>query len=96
MITRFLTSVTTKFNPFSPSAKTARIFLSLLPPNARQMGMKINTTLLPRNSKEPSVLLLKFSALLPSIYCPGVRLLNMVIFCRIQRMGRKCPSMQKN
>ncbi|KAI9866581.1 MAG: 39S ribosomal protein L44, mitochondrial [Trichoglossum hirsutum] len=54
MITRFITDVTTKFNPFSPRAKTARIFLSLLPPNARQMGMKISTTLLPKDSKESS------------------------------------------
>ncbi|KAI9784757.1 MAG: 39S ribosomal protein L44, mitochondrial [Geoglossum umbratile] len=60
MITRFITEVTTKFNPFSPRAKTARIFLSLLPPNARQAGMKINTTLYPRGSKERSVLSLKF------------------------------------
>jgi len=59
MITKFLTDVTTKFNPFSPRSKTPRIFLSLLPPNARQT-MKINTTLLPRNSREGSVLNLKF------------------------------------
>jgi large subunit ribosomal protein L53 len=69
MITRFITDVTTKFNPFSPRAKTARIFLSLLPPNARQMGMKISTTLLPKDSKESSVLFLKFSgsSLVPSM-----------------------------
>lgn len=60
MITKFITDVSTKFNPFSPRAKTCRIFLSHLPPNARQT-MKINTKLLPRDSKEASFLNLKFS-----------------------------------
>lgn len=61
MITRFMTEVTTVFNPFSPKAKAARLFLSLLPPNARATGMKISTRLLPRASKEPSFVELKFS-----------------------------------
>ncbi len=60
MITKFLSEVTTTFNPFSPKAKTARLFLSFLPPNARQ-NMKISTKLLPRTSKDPSLLELKFS-----------------------------------
>jgi len=59
MITRFITEVSTVFNPFSPKAKTARLFLSFLPPNARQ-SMKINTRLLPRASRDPSVVQLKF------------------------------------
>ncbi|KAM0167473.1 hypothetical protein ACHAQE_000366 [Botrytis cinerea] len=54
MITRFITEVSTVFNPFSPKAKTARLFLSVLPPNARQT-MKIDTKILPRASKEPSL-----------------------------------------
>ena len=60
MITRFITEVSTVFNPFSPKAKTARLFLSFLPPNARS-SMKIDTRLLPRASKETSVVRLKFS-----------------------------------
>ena len=60
MISKFITEVSTVFNPFSPKAKTARLFLSFLPPNARQT-MKINTKLLPRMSKEPSFVELKFS-----------------------------------
>lgn len=60
MITRFLTEVNTKFNPFTPTAKTARNFLALLPPNARA-GMKINAKMLPRTSKDPTTLGLKFS-----------------------------------
>ena len=60
MITKFITDVSTKFNPFSPRAKTCRVFLSHLPPNARQT-MKIDTKLLPRDSKEGSFLNLKFS-----------------------------------
>ncbi|CZS91125.1 mitochondrial ribosomal protein L44 [Rhynchosporium agropyri] len=59
MITRFLTEVSTVFNPFSPKAKTARIFLSFLPGNARQ-SMKVDTKLLPRNSQERSFVALKF------------------------------------
>ncbi|KAF7913842.1 uncharacterized protein EAF01_000248 [Botrytis porri] len=59
MITRFITEVSTVFNPFSPKAKTARLFLSVLPPNARQT-MKIDTKILPRASKERSLVRLKF------------------------------------
>ncbi|PSS27805.1 hypothetical protein M430DRAFT_63007 [Amorphotheca resinae ATCC 22711] len=59
MITRFITEVSTVFNPFSPKAKTARLFLSFLPPDARQT-MKITTKLLPRSSKEPSFVQVKF------------------------------------
>lgn len=58
MITRFLTDVRAKFNPFSPRGKTARLFLALLPPNARS-SMKIETQILSRHSKEPSVLFIK-------------------------------------
>jgi len=60
MITRFITDVSTKFNPFSPRAKAARVFLSFLPPTARSDGMNITTKLLPRNSPEPSTLYVKF------------------------------------
>jgi large subunit ribosomal protein L53 len=67
MITRFLTEVTTVFNPFSPKAKTARLFLSFLPPNARS-SMKIDTKLLPRASKEGSLVRLKFSKLYLSLF----------------------------
>ncbi|MCJ1409583.1 39S ribosomal protein L44, mitochondrial [Ptychographa xylographoides] len=59
MISKFLTEVTTKFNPFSKNGKKCRIFLAQLPPNARQT-MKINTKLLPRDSREASSLNLKF------------------------------------
>jgi len=67
MITRFITDVSTKFNPFSPRAKAARVFLSFLPPTARSDGMNITTKLLPRNSPEPSTLYVKFSTLNPSL-----------------------------
>jgi len=60
MITRFITEVSTKFNPLSPKAKAARLFLASLPPNVRQNGMTVNTTLLPRTSDEPSTLYVKF------------------------------------
>lgn len=60
MQTRFLTEVTTTFNPFRKGSKAARLFLSFLPSNARQT-MKIKTKLLPRNSREKSALKLKFS-----------------------------------
>lgn len=61
MISRFITEVNTKFNPFSSRAKAARLFLTFLPPNARAQGMAISTTLLPRSSAEPSKLYIKFS-----------------------------------
>lgn len=61
MISRFITEVNTKFNPFSTKAKAARLFLTFLPPNARSQGMTISTTLLPRGSTEASKLFIKFS-----------------------------------
>jgi large subunit ribosomal protein L53 len=61
MISRFITEVNTKFNPFSTRSKAARLFLAFLPPNARSQGMTISTTLLPRTSAEPSKLYIKFS-----------------------------------
>jgi hypothetical protein len=61
MITRFLTDVRVTFNPFSPRSKPARLFLSLIPPNARANGMKIESKMLPRDSKEPASLGVKFS-----------------------------------
>ncbi|KAI4719151.1 hypothetical protein E4T48_04678 [Aureobasidium sp. EXF-10727] len=61
MITRFLTSVSTAFSPFNAkSGKTARNFLALLPPNARQT-MKIDIKQLPRvDANKPALLALKF------------------------------------
>jgi large subunit ribosomal protein L53 len=44
MITRFLTEVRVTFNPFSARSKPARLFLSLIPPNARSDGMKFSTS----------------------------------------------------
>lgn len=60
MITRFLTSVSTAFNPFSPRAKTVRNFLALLPPNARANGMKVDIKLLPQASQDAPKLKLGF------------------------------------
>ncbi|KFH42985.1 54S ribosomal protein-like protein [Hapsidospora chrysogenum ATCC 11550] len=60
MITKFMTEVTAKFNPFSACAKPARLFLTRLPPNARATGMKITSSVLPRTAKEPSSLYVKF------------------------------------
>ncbi|GAB0138888.1 hypothetical protein EsDP_00007110 [Epichloe bromicola] len=61
MITKFMTEVTAKFNPFSACAKPARLFLTYLPPNARANGTSIHTTLLPRDSTEASSLKVKFT-----------------------------------
>lgn len=61
MITRFLTDVRVTFNPFSLKSKPARLFLSLIPPDARSDGMKIESKMLPRSSKEPASLAVKFS-----------------------------------
>jgi large subunit ribosomal protein L53 len=51
MITRYLANVNIAFNPFTRGGRTARIFASLLPPDARQSGMKVITTVLPREAK---------------------------------------------
>ncbi|KAL9014931.1 MAG: hypothetical protein Q9173_000436 [Seirophora scorigena] len=59
MITRFITEVSTTFNPFVNPGKTCRVFLAHLPANARQT-MKINTKVLARDSQDPSFLKLKF------------------------------------
>ncbi|KAF2237090.1 mitochondrial ribosomal protein L44 [Viridothelium virens] len=59
MITRFITSVRTSFNPFTRPGKTARCFLALLPPNARQ-NMKVDVKTLPRASQDPASLGLSF------------------------------------
>ena len=61
MITRFLTEVRISFNPFNLRSKSARLFLSLIPPTARTDGMKIESKMLPRASKEPASLGVKFS-----------------------------------
>ncbi|KAF5026233.1 hypothetical protein F66182_1700 [Fusarium sp. NRRL 66182] len=60
MITKFMTEVSAKFNPFSACAKPARLFLTFMPPNARASGTAITSTVLPRNSTEPSSLRVKF------------------------------------
>jgi hypothetical protein len=61
MITRYLTEVTAKFNPFSKRAKAARLFISLLPAEARS-NVNLKTTLLPRTSTAAPVLDVKFSS----------------------------------
>lgn len=69
MITRFLTDVRVIFNPFSMRSKPARLFLSLIPPNARMDGMKIESKMLARTSKEPASLFVKFSTYNRMAYC---------------------------
>ncbi|EPS37458.1 hypothetical protein H072_8848 [Dactylellina haptotyla CBS 200.50] len=59
MITKFLTNVIVSFNPFSKASKSARIFLSLLPPDARST-MKIQTKLLPRASEDTPKIVITF------------------------------------
>ncbi|KAF2627753.1 hypothetical protein BU25DRAFT_392037 [Macroventuria anomochaeta] len=60
MITRFLTEVRVAFNPFSPRSKPARLFLSLIPADARANGMTVQSKMLPRTSKESATLGVKF------------------------------------
>jgi large subunit ribosomal protein L53 len=60
MITRFMTNIEAKFNPFSESSRATRLFLALLPSNARATGLQIKTTVLPRTATA-SVLNVKFS-----------------------------------
>ncbi|CUS15394.1 unnamed protein product [Tuber aestivum] len=50
MITKYLTTVSVAFNPFSKAGRTARIFMALLGPYTRET-MKIKTTVLNRDSE---------------------------------------------
>lgn len=61
MITKFMTEISVRFNPFSACAKPARLFLTYLPADIRANGTSVTTTLLPLNSTEPSSLKVKFS-----------------------------------
>ncbi|KAG5976939.1 hypothetical protein E4U55_007146 [Claviceps digitariae] len=60
MITKFMTEVTARFNPFSACSKPARLFLTYLPSNARANGTLIQTTVLARGASETSSLRVKF------------------------------------
>lgn len=59
MKTSHITSLTTRFNPFTRSSKVPRLVLSLIGPSAHNT-VKINTTQLPKSSAEPSSLELGF------------------------------------
>lgn len=91
MITKFMTEVTAKFNPFSTCAKPARLFLTFLPPNVRANGTVVNTALLPRDSAENSSLRVKFST--PTERKKGkIVILRMCANMFAQRMERKWTS----
>lgn len=70
MHTRFFTSVKLRFNPFDARGKTPRLFAALLPPDARQTGMKIVTEVLPREDRSGGYLEVVFSKLAPG-GCPS-------------------------
>lgn len=65
MITRFITEVSTRVNPFSPKSKSVRLFLNSLPSKVRSQGTAVSTKMLPRLTADKNALLVKFSALLP-------------------------------
>ncbi|PHH73886.1 hypothetical protein CDD80_3506 [Ophiocordyceps camponoti-rufipedis] len=60
MITKYLAEVKAKLNPFSPCAKSARLFLTHLPPDIRSQGTAVSTKLIPRTSNEASSVIVKF------------------------------------
>lgn len=62
MITRFITEVNTKVNPFSAKSKSVRLFLNSLPPNSRSQGTAIHTKMLLRSTADKNSLVVKFSA----------------------------------
>ena len=62
MITKFITEINIKLDPFRKSGKVCRLLLAHLPANARQI-MKVNAKVLPKGSTEPTLLALKFSEL---------------------------------
>ena len=62
MISRFITEVNTKFNPYSLKAKTCRVFLAQFGPTAWP-NVKFKTQMLPMTSQEKSSLYIKFRML---------------------------------
>ena len=73
MITKFISEVSTRFNPFTATAKTARSFLAILPPNARK-NMKVNVQLLPRTSPDPARSQVQYVVSLPIGQREGINL----------------------
>lgn len=73
MISRFISEVNLKFNPFSPQARAPRLFLSQLPSKARLSGMLIKTSVLPRSSTESNILRVKFSRWIDETYSAARR-----------------------
>lgn len=59
MITSYITTLKTTFNPFHATSKIPRLFLTLLPPAAHRT-VKISTTQLPRASTAPAILEIGF------------------------------------
>jgi large subunit ribosomal protein L53 len=67
MMTKYLTEITARINPFNKRARSARVLLSLVGGEARARGLLIRNVVLPRASQEPPVLELKFSPSPPSV-----------------------------
>jgi large subunit ribosomal protein L53 len=59
MITTYLASLKTTFNPFSTSSKIPRLLINLLPASAHKT-IQIKSTALPRGSTEPATLEVAF------------------------------------
>ncbi|KIW56262.1 hypothetical protein PV05_04935 [Exophiala xenobiotica] len=59
MITTYITSLKTAFNPFQAASKVPRLFLNALPAEAHKT-IKISTTQFPRTSTAPAILELGF------------------------------------
>ena len=59
MKTKYLTQLTTSFNPFSLTSRVPRLFLNTLPPNAHK-AIQIKNKALPRTSTAPASLELTF------------------------------------
>ena len=55
MITTYLTTLKTAFNPFQVNSRVPRLFLNLLPPAAHKT-IKVTTAQLPRSSTAPATL----------------------------------------
>jgi hypothetical protein len=83
MISNFITNVSAKFNPFARSQRMPRIFLSMLPPDART-SIKITVAQLPRESVEKGSLSLTFS----TCYGP-TRAERMTLANKEQRTAKK-------
>ncbi|KAL1901676.1 39S ribosomal protein L44, mitochondrial [Ceratocystis pirilliformis] len=91
MITKFMTQITSRVNPFSRASRSTRLFLSQIPPNARVEGLVVNNTVLPQDSVEKPLLQVKFKdGRVMDLDCMGTNIKGLV-----EEVDRHSRALQK-